>query len=255
MKKRYYFITAITAYLLILLATIPAKLVTELINDNTPVAIQGVSGTLWNGEAYLVRIDNNIQLDQTRWSFNFWKLLIGKLSANIDTSFLDEPITAEAGTSFLGRIFINDLKATVAASNVTRLANIPLAQLDGPIILDIQHAQWKQGELPLASGTIKWNDASVTVAETASLGNVLVLLSESEQQLLNAEIKNEGGDISISGNAELLAEADYAAEITLVPNASASNNIRQSLGMFAKRQPNGEYNIKKSGTLSSLGLM
>ena len=255
MKKRYYFITAITAYLLILLATIPAKLVTELINDNTPVAIQGVSGTLWDGEAYLVRIDNNIQLDQTRWSFNFWKLLIGKLSANIDTSFLDEPITAEAGTSFLGRIFINDLKATVAASNVTRLANIPLAQLDGPIILDIQHAQWKQGELPLASGTIKWNDASVTVAETASLGNVLVLLSESEQQLLNAEIKNEGGDISISGNAELLAEADYAAEITLVPNASASNNIRQSLGMFAKRQPNGEYNIKKSGTLSSLGLM
>jgi len=254
MKKRYYFITATAAYLLILLATIPAKPITELINDNTPVSIQGVSGTLWEGEAYLIRIDNNIQLEQTSWSFNLWKLLIGKLSANIDTSFLGETITAEAGSSFLGRVFVNDLKATVAASEVTRLANIPLARLDGPIILDIQNAQWKQGELPLASGSIKWNDASVTVAESASLGNVLVLLSESEQQLLKAEIKNEGGDISINGSAELIAEADYAAEITLVPSASASNNIKQSLGMFAKRQPNGEYNIKRSGSLSSLGL-
>ena len=255
MKKRYYFITAIAAYLLILLATIPAKPVTELINENTPVTIQGVSGTLWDGHAYLVRIDNNIQLDQTRWSFNLWKLLIGKLSANIDTRFLDETITAEAGSSFFGRIFVNDLKATIAASEVTRLANIPIAKLDGPIILDIQQAQWKQGELPLASGTIKWNDASVTVAETASLGNVLILLSESEQELLNAEIKNEGGDINISGNAELVAEADYAVDITLIPSTSASNNIKQSLGMFAKRQSNGEYNIKKSGPLSSLGLM
>jgi general secretion pathway protein N len=255
MKKRYYFITAIAAYLLILLATIPAKPITELINDNTPVAIAGVSGTLWDGQAYLIRIDNNIQLDETRWSFNLWKLLIGQLSLNIDTSFLGETVTAEAGSSFLGRVFINDLRATVSASEVTTLTNIPIAKLDGPIILDIQHAQWKQGELPLASGSIKWNDASVTVAETASLGNVLILLSESDQQLLNAEIKNNGGDISISGNAELIAEADYAADITLVPNASASKNIRQSLGMFARRQPNGEYNIKKSGPLSSLGLM
>ena len=255
MKKRYYFITAIAAYLLILLATIPAKPITELINDNTPVSIQGVSGSLWDGKAYLIRIDNNIQLDQTHWSFNLWKLLIGKLSLNIDTSFLDETITAEAGSSFLGRIFVNDLKATVSASEVTRLANIPIAKLDGPIILNIQHAQWKQGELPLASGSIKWNDASVSIAETASLGNVLILLSESDQQLLNAEIKNQGGDIRISGNAELIPDADYVADITLVPNASASNNVKQSLGMFAKRQPNGEYNIQKSGPLSSLGLM
>jgi len=255
MKKRYYFITAIAAYLLILLATIPAKPITDLVSDNAPVSIAGVSGTLWDGQAHLIRIDNNIQLDQTRWSFNLWKLLIGQLSLNIDSSFLDEAISAEAGSSFLGRVFINDLRATVAASEVTRLANIPIAKLDGPIILDIQHAQWKQGELPLASGSIKWNDASVTVAETASLGNVLILLSESDQQLLNADIKNDGGDISISGNAELVAESDYAADITLAPNASASSNVRQSLEMFAKRQPNGEYNIKKSGPLSSLGLM
>ena len=255
MKKRYYFITAVAAYLLILLATIPAKPVTELINENSPVSIQGVSGTLWDGQAYQITIDNNIQLEQTSWSFNLWKLLLGRLSLNIDTSYLSEPISAEAGSSFLGRIFVNELRATVSASEVGRLANIPIAKLDGAIILDIQHAQWKQGELPLATGSIKWKDASVTVAETASLGNVLILLNESDQQLLNAEIKNEGGDIRINGNAELIAEADYAADITLAPNASASNNVKQSLGMFAKPQPNGEYNIKKSGPLSSIGLM
>ena len=251
MKKRYYFLTAAISYFVLLIITIPAKPVIELINDNTPVTVQGVSGTLWSGKAYIISMDN-IQLKKTEWSFSLWKLFIGKIAIDVNSRYLNNDIAAELGTSFIGRYFVNNLSAKIAAQEIAQLANIPMAQLDGMISLDIEHAQWKQGELPLATGEIKWTDATITVAETASLGNISILLSESEQQLLNAEIKNQGGDIKINGTAELVPEADYAVDIKLLPTATASNDIRQSLGLFARKQPNGEYILKKSGSLNQI---
>ncbi|GMR00905.1 MAG: hypothetical protein BMS9Abin19_0247 [Gammaproteobacteria bacterium] len=251
MKKKYYFLTAVISYFALLIITIPAKQIADLLNDNSPATMQGVSGTLWDGKAYIISIDN-MHFKKTEWNFNLWKLFIGKIAVDINTHYLNNGITAELGTSFIGRYFINDLSAKIAAQEVAQLANIPLAQLDGMISLNIEHAQWKQGELPLATGEIKWLDATVTVADTASLGNISILLSESEQQLLNAEIKNQGGDIKINGTAELVPEAGYSVNIKLLPTAAANNNIKQSLGLFAKKQPNGEYLFKESGSLNQI---
>lgn len=250
MKKRYYFLTAIVSYFILLIATIPARPITDLLNENSPVTIQGVSGTLWQGTAYSITVEN-IQLKKTEWSFSPWQLFTGKLSTDINTNLLDNNISAEVGTSLLGRYFINDLSAKISASEVAELANIPFAQLAGTITINIEHAQWKQGETPLATGEINWKDASITVADTASLGNIDIILSESEQQL-NAEIKNQGGDLKIAGTAELAEETKYSVDVKLSPTATANNNLKQSLGLFAKRQSNGEYVLKKSGSLDQI---
>jgi len=252
MKKKHYILTAVISYFVLLIATIPAKPVTDLVNKNIPVTIQGVSGTLWNGKAYVITTQDNIKINKTEWSFKPWKLLLGKIAVDVNAQFLDNDVSAELGTSFIGRYFINDLSAKIAAQEVAQLANIPLAQLSGIISLDIESAQWKQGELPLAEGEIKWTDAMVTVTDTASLGNILIQLGESEEQLLSAVIENQGGDIKISGTAGLVPEADYTVDLKLLPTASANNNIRQSLGFFAQKQSSGEYTLKKSGPLNQI---
>lgn len=254
MKKRVYIFTAVASYLLLLIATIPASLITKPVNNSGIIALHGISGSLWDGKAYIILIDNNIELKNTKWSFSLWKTLMGKISIDINAQYLENDISAEIGTSFLGRYFIKNLEAKIPAQEVAQLVNIPLAQLSGLISFNIDHAQWKQGELPLATGVINWNDAKVTITDTASLGNVSITLFESEQQLLNAEIKNQGGDIKISGIAELVPEADYAINIKLLPTASASDNIKQSLGLFAKKQNNGEYLLNYSGPLNQMGL-
>ncbi len=251
MKKRHYLLTAIISYFVLLIATIPAKPVTDLINDNSPLTIQGVSGTLWSGNAYVITI-NNLQLKKTQWSFKLWQLFTGKIAIDINTHFSNNKISAEFGSSFTGRYFVNELSAKIAAHKIAQFANIPLAQLGGMISVNIKHAEWKQGELPLADGEIKWNNASITVADTAALGNVSIVLSESDQQSLKATINNQGGDIKISGTAALVPEKNYTANIKLSPAATANNNIRQSLGLFAQKQPNGEYLLRKSGSLDQI---
>lgn len=255
MKKRTYLFVAVVSYLVLLTATIPASLVTGFVNNSGIATIQGVSGSLWNGKAYRITIKQNIELNNSQWSFLLWKILTGKLAINVNSQFMENDISAESGISFSGQFFINNLRAKIPAQQIAELANIPMVTLSGLININIDSAQWKQGELPLANGTINWNNAEVTVAEMASLGDVTITLFESEQQFLKADIANQGGDIKINGAAELLAEANYAINIKLLPTASASDNIKQSLGMFAKRQGSGEYLIQHSGSLNNIGFM
>ena len=255
MKKKVYIFTAVASYLILLIATIPASLITKTVNNSGIVAIQGISGSLWNGKAYTILIDNNFELKNTKWSFSLWRILTGKIAIDINGQYLENDISAEIGTSFLGRYFVKNLQAKIPAQKVMQLVNIPLVQISGLINFNIDHAQWKQGELPLATGVINWNNAQVTVADTVPLGNVSITLRESEQQLLNAEIKNQGGDIKINGMAELVPEADYTINIKLLPTASASDNIKQSLGLIAKKQNNGEYLLNYSGPLNQMGLI
>jgi hypothetical protein len=122
------------------------------------------------------------------------------------------------------------------------------------ITLDIEHAQWKIDELPLASGNIIWNDATISVAETVSLGNLKIILSENEQHFLSADIKNKGGDILVNGKADLVPEKNYSVNVKLSPTASASDNVERSLSLFAQKQRNGDFLLKKTGPLNQLGL-
>lgn len=255
MKKRVYIFTAVASYFILLIATIPASVISNTVNDNSIVAMHGISGSVWNGKAYSILINDNIELKNTKWSFSLWRILTGKIAIDINGQYLENNISAEIGTSFSGRYYANNLLTTIPAEKASQLLNIPMVQLSGLISFNIDHAQWKQGELPLATGVINWNNAEVTVNETASLGNVSITLRESEKQLLVADIKNQGGDIKINGIAELLAEADYAINIKLLPTTSADVNIKQSLGLFAKKQNNGEYLLKYSGPLNQLGLI
>lgn len=254
MKKKYYIVIAIASYLLFLLMTVPAKPFTDLINKHTDAQVQGVSGTLWDGHANSVRI-KDMQLLDTHWSLVVWKLLIGQLAADVEGEFRNNTFATEAGSTITGNMFINDLKTRLSAQDISELAAIPLAQLSGTFDLDIETASWKQGGLPEASGVVTWDQAAITVAQAVSLGKVTLKLTESEEQLLLAEIKNNGGDITLGGTAKLMPDKKYAVDIKLTPSATADANIRQSLGMFAKPQGNGDFIFKNTGSLEQLGLM
>lgn len=254
MKKKHYFFIVIFSYLLFLIATVPASLLTNIVNNNTPVNIQNVSGTIWNGKADFISINNIANLNNTKWTFIAWKFFTGRAAFQIGTHYDEQKITGEIGASFLKQFFVNNLSATIASKNIVKLASLPLVQLSGMVTLDIEHASWKINELPLASGNIIWNNATISVAETVSLGKLTIILSENDQHFLNADINNQGGDISLSGNAELVSEKNYAVNIRLSPTSSASNNIGNSLSLFAKRQNNGDFLLKKSGSLNQLGL-
>ena len=255
MRTRTLVLTGIIAYLVFLVTTIPAGPVIRMLDDRLPITISNVSGTLWNGRAGTIDTRQQVTLKNVHWSFLPSRLLLASAALDVSAKLNDNPLNMRLSAGIAGRLALDDLELQLDATDVQPLIALPIGKLSGVFRLRINSASFKQGEVPRIDGTIDWNQAAVTVAETAELGNVSVLVSERDESPLAARISNKGGDLAINGDFSTTPQGEYALKLTMKPGDTASDNLIGSLAMFAKKQRNGEYAINNTGNLAQLGLM
>jgi hypothetical protein len=255
MKQRYYLIIALVSYLLFTLMNTPAATVISLAQKNIsmPVKFYGVQGSIWNGQADRVMMPSKPPLDNLQWSLNPLALLLLSLSADIEAQIKQQRIVGNINIGVSGNISASGVRAQLNAADVQRMLAMPFGELGGEFNLDIKSLQWSGTGLPLASGKIIWKNARLTMVESVDLGMVELDISPGEDDQLLASINNKNGQISISGDASLMSDRRYTVDLNFNPQNNASNNVKQSLGMFARRQSNGSYTFKKSGNLNQLG--
>jgi general secretion pathway protein N len=255
MRRRYYILTGIVAYFIFLITTIPAAPVIDLFGDRIPASINNISGTLWDGQAGSITTNKNLTLNNIEWSFLPLHLLAVSIAVDVNAEFNDKPLTTRLSTGLSGKLVASDLSINLDASDITPLIALPFGELSGEFNLAINKAVLEQGSVPQLDGTINWNRAAVTIAETAELGNVSILLNEDDDSPLNASISNKGGQLTLNGNLTTTAQGDYTLQLKMKPNANASDNLVSSLAMFSKKQRNGEFLLNNKGNLKQLGLM
>jgi general secretion pathway protein N len=255
MRTRYYILAGIIAYFAFLVATIPAAPVLSLLEDRLPVTISNVSGTLWNGRAGVIHTKRDISLKNVQWSFRPSGLLLAKAAVDIDAQLNSNPFKSRLSAGISGKLLIDSLDTRLGASDITSLISLPLGELSGEFMLHIDHAVFDPGSVPRINGKINWNQAAVTIAETANLGNVSILINESDKSPLAATISNAGGHLALNGNLTTTDQGAYSLQLTMKPNATASDNLVNSLSMFARKQRNGEFILNNNGNLRQLGVM
>ena len=255
MKFKHYLITGVVIYLASLIYMTPAQLiVNQLTRDDKNIALSDINGTLWNGSAKSARFQKH-QLDEITWSFSAWRLFTAEISFNINALYKKKPITTVIGTSLSDTIKVHDLTAAIDAYVFGQLIDLPVGELDGDIEISIQQASWSQNSVPSIRGTATWKRSAIIIAEKAELGELIIDLDEDDDSPIVATIKNTPVDLAINGNAIVSDEGDYELNITLKPTTNASVNLRNSLKMVAKPQPDGSYKILNKGDLTQLGMM
>ncbi len=256
MKIRYYLLIGIISYLLFTLINTPAATVLSLVENQVslPVKFYGVQGTIWQGQTDRLMMQGGPPIDNLRWELQPVALFTASIAADVQAQVKQQNVIGHVRVNSSGNIEASDLRARLEASAVQQLAAIPFGQLGGVFNIDIASLQASQQSIPQADGRISWKNARLTMMETVDLGEVLFELKPGEQGSLDLVVSNKGGDISISGRAKVLANKRYTVDINLTPQRSASANVTQSLGMFARRQSNGSYLFKQSGSLQQLGL-
>jgi hypothetical protein len=255
MRIRTYVLTGIGAYLLFLLTTIPAAPVVGLLAETLPVTINNASGTVWNGSAGSVDTRRNLVLTNVQWSFLPWHLLLASAALDIDAELNNRPVNTRLSAGISGRLALSELELDLDAADVQPLIALPIGKLSGEFQLRINSAAFKQGEVPRIDGTVDWKRAAVTIAETADLGNIAIIVNENEDAPLAARISNKGGDIALNGNFSATGAGDYSLQLNMKPSATASDNLISSLAMFSKKQRNGDFVLNNKGNLAQLGLM
>lgn len=253
-RTRNLILLGLASYLLFLVAQAPASLLTHLLPTQSGVRLSGLQGTVWAGQASNVRIQQH-QLTDVNWSFNGWRLFTGKLAADIEARFNNQPVSTQAAITLTGAVQLHNTQVMLDASTVGELAQIPIAQLGGRFQIALEYVELARGAPPVASGMILWKQASVTVAETVSLDDVDIQLRDAGDPPLLAVISNRGGDIRLDGKASVKPYGDYQLQLSMTPSAGSSDNVRNSLKMFARPQNDGSYLLTNNGNLKQLGLM
>lgn len=255
MRSRHYIITGIIAYFVFLVATIPAAPVIDVFEGRIPVSVNNVSGTLWNGRANVITTNRNVTLNNVEWSFLPWRLLLASVAISVNAEFNDKPLDARLSTGISGSLSVDDLNMKLDAADAASLVSLPLGELSGTFQLHIDNAYIEQGQVPRVNGTLTWNQAGITIAESANLGDVSVLINEKDESPLSGSISNKGGHLALNGTFTTTAQGAYSLQLSMKPNASASSNLSSSIAMFARKQSNGEFIFNNKGNLKQLGLM
>ena len=254
MKTRYYILSAVISYLFFTLASMPAATAFSLLKDNTnlPFTLQGIDGSIWNGSAQRLVISSAPQLENLNWQLNPLSLLLARLNTEVEVDVFKNKLSGNITISSNGEISASEVTTRLTGETVQKLIDLPLGEIGGDFDIEINSLELANN-IPVINGTINWNKAKFTLAETVDLGNIELSIKPSDNKSLTATIKNVGGDINIEGQVILADNKSYKLNLTFKPQASANNNIKQSLAMFARRQTNGTYILKQNGNLNSLG--
>ncbi len=255
MRARYYILSGVIAYIIFLVTSLPAAPVINMVGKSSPVKISNVSGTLWNGRAGQISTRQNVTLTDVEWSFLPWHLLLASAAIDVTASFKDKPLSTRLSTGLSGKLYIDGLYLRLDAADIAPLIALPIGELSGQLQLNIASATIAQGEVPRMDGTINWQQAAVTIAETADLGNVTMLVKEDDASPLTANISNKGGHLALNGVLTTTEQGDYSLQLSMKPNATASDNLISSMAMFSRKQRNGEYVLNNRGNLKQLGIM
>lgn len=256
MKTKYYFLTGFLALVSFLIINIPAAPVYDAIKDKLPqLQAQNIDGTVWQGSAQQVTVKPGHVLKEVNWSVCVAHLLMAEACLDFDASYNDNPLSGQVIVDTSKNMQGKNIKTSITAKALSQMVAMPMGEIDGVISIDLATINWQQGGIPAISGTIQWNNASITIAETANLGDVTITLKEPEETPIDAVISNKDGHLEISGQVSLSNNTDYKASLKLIPRDKTNQNLKNSLSLFAKPGPNGSFTLNNSGNLIQLGLM
>ncbi len=256
MKKRYYILAFILPYLFFTLGNVPAQTVLSITQQyvTLPVKLYGVQGSIWNGSADKAVIPGKPSIDNIQWTINPTMLLLARVSGEAKASIKNQNIIGNFSVSATGTLSASDIRARIDAPVVQELAQMPIGELGGTFNINIESLEIKENRLPFIKGELKWKNAKLTVLDTVDLGFINLKINTDEADTLLATITNTKGQIQLSGDATLDNNKSYKLNLRLTPDSKAPNNIRQSLAMFAKRQTDASYLLKRKGNLTEFGL-
>nr|WP_250885917.1 type II secretion system protein N [Shewanella jiangmenensis] len=250
MKK---ILLAIVLYVVFLVVLLPASVVVALAPLPAGVAVSGVSGTLWQGEAQTVQI-NQRQLEQVRWDLQLLKLFTGTVAADVQVGGRSSALKlkGELGWSLAG-VKVANLKLDTGHGFLLGNTRLPFgATITGDVSLMLaefaQGQPWCErlgGKLFLQNADLKNQFGSYP------LGNIELNLGceNGQVQIAVPEDKNQLG---LTGSALLTDGGKVMVQAKIRETEFQSADMKKALAFLGRKDAEGYYPLVWQGRVPGL---
>ncbi|MFT7286072.1 MAG: hypothetical protein ACI87W_000176 [Halieaceae bacterium] len=242
---------AVLSALLIVLATVPARFVNRLVDQDT-VHLSGLSGSLWRGRAARAVLSTSrgpVHLGELRWRVSPLSLLTFAPRIALRTEWGMQRVRLVARPRS-GQLLLRDVDASFNAALLQQLLPITVA---GRLELQFEELRLAQNLLIEARGQLVWREAAWRSASGLNrLGSYALLVttgavSDSDDTQISAGIETLAGPVRAEGSAVLRGRR-YFIDANIDAQGGLHPELERALALIASPAQSG-YLLRLDGDL------
>tara|TARA_R110002050_G_scaffold185418_2_gene319437 strand:- start:1477 stop:2238 length:762 start_codon:yes stop_codon:yes gene_type:complete len=246
-------VIGVIIYLVFLLVYLPANWLVSIVPLPNNVAISGAEGTLWQGQASLVTIDQR-QIEQVSWQLSPWGLLVGKADIDFKIGNRATPVSGKGSISWsFSGLRANNIRFDLPDSFLLAGARLPFkTQIDGDVSLMVEILEQGKPWCEQLSGKLFLNNTNVkNQYGVYPLGNISLGLSCLDGQLKIATDETQNV-LGLTGSA-ILGESNLVkVSAKIKPTDAQPRDLREALSFLGRQDSQGYYPINYQGVVPGL---
>ena len=232
-------------YMVFLVIKLPAVQVLGYLSLPPEIKLQGVKGTIWQGQALNATIQG-LPVSTITWSLDFWPLLLGNISADISAGNIRQvdAIAFNGEVVFASdRLQLDNVQAYFPTNLMMTLLPLPFpVKAEGRFKVQVAELDYRQSCQTL-KGSGQWLNAKVAGVEgMIELGNFNADMScENNDIILSVKEPNSFG---LTAQATIPADLKFSVTGRFKPNANLPEEVHQAAQFFGNKDTQGYYTIK-----------
>ncbi|MFB0712668.1 type II secretion system protein N [Buttiauxella noackiae] len=244
MKRQYLLLPLVLGYLLGLLLMIPARFVIDWLPLSSEVSLQGVSGTLWQGQVQTLALGKQ-QVGPISWNWRSTALLEGKIAADI--ALADPRIINGRGIiGWNGEWSIQEATLRFPAAVLGNAMSLS-AKLGGEVSAHLTLLRFTPRNCIEALADMRWSNGNlVDIAATVNTGDTRLRIKCVNQQWL-ADITQTSEQLHSKGQLRLQGAQQYRLQGEVTPGATFPPALLMLLAQSAGHESQGRYTFETSG--------
>jgi general secretion pathway protein N len=238
-------LAGVAAFLITLLATIPASVIRFALPPTIKLGI--TSGTIWHGYADSLTV-NGRPYGQLRWTLRPLQSFLGRLVLEGELIRNDGQARGKIGFGLGSRFFARNLEINLPLAAVA--SGIGPPGWNGLVRAKLQSVDLAPQTVPRVVGTIELRGLQAPPPGGAAIGSYAVTFdpaSASDGNLVG-QIKDLEGPMEVTGTATIAADRSYVIEGLVAPRADAPKAVTDTLRFLGAPDAQGRRPFSVAGT-------
>lgn len=229
--------------------TMPASVAWKMVAPRVPaLQLSDVGGSVWDGHAAQASVAGQ-PLGALDWRTELLPLLHGDVRVHAHVKGVDSEGRAIITRRLDGLILVHDAEVELPGSVLQGTLGIESLRLGGRLHLKAREARIRNAWFVSLDGTGRWQDASVSGAAEAHLGDIVLRFSEPSPPTIIGDVRDDGhGPLLIRGKLSALPTG-YTLDARLRPRDPNDLQTQEALRYVGQRQPDGSVLLRAGGQL------
>ena len=207
------------------------------------IALQGISGTVWNGAAMAASL-NGTQVENLAWDWQAGGLLSAalryRLEAELAEGFAGGELSLKAG----GTAVFRDLSLSMPLAPLAGALQVP--GLDGTANARFAELAFNGDAVARAAGTLTIDALRIPLVSPASLGGYAAEFVNVDDDVV-AAVEDTDGVIDVAATLTLRADRSWLFSGQVAATATTPAALRNNLAFLGPANERGQHSLRFEG--------